>query len=140
MGVKIFDGTLDDLGGGVMKENTDQEQALEDAVALKREEEKHTHTRTTSVSYKTPPPRNAQKTCEPRTATHALGTRGIAQQCVASAAGDGARVRWPPRAAHRHGLRPSFVVKSKQQTSSSPSSREESKNHNYERIEIMDGT
>ena len=41
MGVKIFDGTLDDLGGGVMKENTDQEQALEDAVALKKEEEKH---------------------------------------------------------------------------------------------------
>ena len=41
MGVKIFDGSLDDLGGGVMKENTDQEQALEDAVALKKEEEKH---------------------------------------------------------------------------------------------------
>ena len=41
MGVKIFDGTLDDLGGGVMKENTDQEQALEDAVALKKEEENH---------------------------------------------------------------------------------------------------
>ena len=37
MGVKIFDGGTDDLGGGTLQRNEDQEQALEDAVHLKRE-------------------------------------------------------------------------------------------------------
>ena len=37
MGVKIFDGATDDLGGGTLKRNEAQEQALEDAVALKKE-------------------------------------------------------------------------------------------------------
>tara|TARA_Y100001963_G_C6773249_1_gene446013 strand:+ start:44 stop:940 length:897 start_codon:yes stop_codon:yes gene_type:complete len=41
MGVKIFDGETNDLGGGTLKRNEDQEKALEDAVALKKEEEKH---------------------------------------------------------------------------------------------------
>jgi hypothetical protein len=41
MGVKIFDGETDDLGGGTLQRNEDQEKALEDAVALKKEEEKH---------------------------------------------------------------------------------------------------
>ena len=41
MGVKIFDGATDDLGGGTLQRNEDQEKALEDAVALKKEEEKH---------------------------------------------------------------------------------------------------
>ena len=41
MGVKIFDGATDDLGGGTLKRNEAQEQALEDAVALKKEEEEH---------------------------------------------------------------------------------------------------
>ena len=41
MGVKIFDGGTDDLGGGTLQRNEDQEQALEDAVYLKKEEEKH---------------------------------------------------------------------------------------------------
>ena len=39
MGVKIFDGATDDLGGGTLKRNEAQEQALEDAKYEKWEKE-----------------------------------------------------------------------------------------------------